>query len=173
MGVWWMGVRVHTNSYQSIQTTNLPHPFPTYPPPIPTISPNSILDHDNFIIFNEQHKNSNNLCRKLNIVEFQSFEINKLIFSINSLYSSEHIQKYKEIYKKILKERDYSLPFSLLSTNYVIKTFCFTIVFKSFNISCETFETLLVDDFNGVINISRSRCQHSQHSVTIDSTNAI
>lgn len=169
-----MGVRVHTNSYQSIQTTNLPHPIPTYPPPIPTISPNSIFDHDNFIIFNEQHKNSNNLCRKLNIVEFQSFEVNKLIFSINSFYSLVHYKKNtKKFIKKILKERDYSLPLSLLSTNYVIKTFCSTIVFKSFNISCETFETLLVDDFNGVINISRSRCQHSQHSVTIDSTNAI
>lgn len=98
-----MGVRVHTNSCQSIQTTNLPYPFPTYPPPIPTISPNSILDHDNFIILNQQHKNSNNLCRKLNIVEFQSFEVNKSIFSINSLNSFVHTKKYKEIYKKNFK----------------------------------------------------------------------
>lgn len=117
-----MGVRVRTNSYQSIQTTNLPHPIPTYPPPIPTISPNSIFDHDNFIIFNEQHKNSNNLCRKLNIVEFQSFEINKLIFSINSLYSSEHIQKYKEIYKKNFKGERLLSPLCYLAFSVTKRT---------------------------------------------------
>ena len=106
-----MGVRVHTNSYQSIQITYLPYPIPTYPPPLPFFSPNSVFDHDNFIILNQQHKNSNNLCRKLNIVKLQSFEVNKFIFSINSFNSFVHTKKYKEIYKKNFKGRDYSLPF--------------------------------------------------------------
>ena len=124
-----MGVRVHTNSYQSIQITHLPYPFPTYPPPSPTFSPNSILNHDNFIILNQQHKNSNNLCRKLNIVELQSFEVNKLIFSINSFYSFVHTKKYKEIYKKILKgEITLSLLLLLSYQTHIIKSLCVVIV---------------------------------------------
>ena len=155
-----MGVRVRTNSYQSIQITHLPYPFPTNPPPLPFFSPNSILDHDNFIILNQQHKNSNNLCRKLHIIEFQSFEVNKSIFSINSFNSFVHTKKYKEFIKKNLKERDYSLPFSLLCSLNISETLCPTIVIQGFNITSKTCETFLVDGFNGVINISRSRCQH-------------